>query len=136
MIYLLVGVPASGKTWVTDQLKDKFCLVPHDEYIGKDYVEAIVEARMHTDKPILCETPFSVRKITNELNALGYEVTPVFIIEDEDTLRQRWAERGTDISARLGHLSRQCTYVHRAHFNGTFLGNSEQVLEHLKNIET
>lgn len=129
-IYLVVGVPCAGKSWVCEQLDGLYSYVRHDDHIGGDYVAAIHGRAQLTAKPLLAETPFSMSQIVEPLQARGFDVQPVFIIEDEATLRQRYrAREHKDIPA--GHLSRQKTYAKRAVEQKAFYGTSAEVLGHL-----
>ncbi len=130
MIYLIIGVPGSGKSWVSAQLEQRFNVVRHDDYIGEDYARALAEADGQ-DKPVLGELPFGITEIKTKLETKGYEVVPVFILEDTNTLTKRYQEReGKDIPR--GHLTRQETYRQRAKEYRAYSGTSLQVLEHLK----
>jgi adenylate kinase family enzyme len=48
VIYLLCGVPGSGKTWVAQQLNN-FVWVPHDKYKVDEYHEKILEEAKKTE---------------------------------------------------------------------------------------
>lgn len=131
-ITLLVGVPCSGKSHVASQLGHKFEHIAHDSYIGGNYVQALLKASEGDGgKPILAEAPFSVNDIMEPLKAQGRDVTPVFIIEHDMTLLDRYHKReGKVIPAR--HLKRQDTYKQRAQEHKAFSGTSQEVMEHLK----
>jgi uridine kinase len=131
-IYLVVGTPGSGKTWVCNQLKDKYDYLPHDDFSNDlSYVSATARLADFSDKTVLIETPFSVTQIVQPLMLRGYVVTPVFIIEDEETTRNRYKSReNKDIPK--GHLTRIQTYRDRAAELGAFSGTSEEVLAHLR----
>lgn len=129
-IIAVVGAPGSGKTWVCNQLKDKYNYIPHDDYIGKDYVKAIID-RSNYGTTTLIEIPFSITQIKEPLEAEGLDFETVFIIEDEKTLSDRYLKReGKPIPK--GHLTRQQTYAARAVEYKSFKGTAEQVLKHLK----
>src|SRR3981189_320255 len=116
-IYMVIGCPGSGKSWVCEQLKNLYDYVPHDNYLMGSkstslYIEAIIAMQKGARKPLLIETPFSVSQIKDPLEKRGLRITPVFIQEHPDVIRKRYRERdGTDIPA--GHLSRQTTYAER-----------------------
>ena len=42
-IYLLVGVPGSGKSWVASRLAMEFLYVPHDDYMDGAYGKMLDE---------------------------------------------------------------------------------------------
>ena len=127
MIYLLVGAPGSGKTWVCEQLKDKFDYLPHDDFpTPKAYIKAIQRLSGFATKPILIETPFSVSLYTDVLI-----LNPVFIIESEEITKKRYETRESKPIPQ-GHLSRINTYRQRALELSAFHGTSKEVLEYLK----
>lgn len=134
-VYLVVGVPGSGKTWVCSQLTEKFHHVSHDAHIGdKDstsYVNAIIANGKIATRPILAEAPFSISQIKDPLEKAGLKVVPVFIIEPEDLLGARYIGREGKPIPR-GHLTRQVTYQLRAKEWKSFTGGSSQVLAHLQ----
>jgi hypothetical protein len=133
---LIVGCPGSGKTWVTERLKDSHQLVHHDAYAGmtgKRYVNAIKAAAASATKPILAEAPFSVSQIRRPLEAAGYDVRTVTIQEKRDVIAKRYQSReGKPIPQ--GHLTRQDTYREMAERSGGFVGTNKQVLSHLKRL--
>jgi DNA-binding transcriptional LysR family regulator len=135
MIYLLVGVPASGKSWVAERLKDRFIYVPHDEHIERDYLGVIAHTARSASQPVLCETPFSVSAFTLALSGCGFTVVPVFIIENESVLKARWVSRNTPETAQKGHLTRQKTFLARAEALSSYMGTSAQVFEYLKHLK-
>lgn len=139
-IYLLVGTPGSGKTWVASQLTDKFEWVAHDAYNGKGfayegmaYVNEIMKASRTQSKPVLAETPFSVSQIIEPLEKKGFTVEPVFIIESDHTTSTRYLRRENKPIPQ-GHLTRIQTYRKRAKEMNAFSGTSAQVLEYLKGV--
>lgn len=130
-ITLLVGVPGAGKSWVANQVKDDYHYVPNDEHIGKDYVGALLKASESDGPTVLGECPFSVSAVLDPLKAKGRQVKTVFIVEHEKVLTDRYRSRsGKQIPS--GHLTRNKTYLDRAHQSGSFFGTSGQVLQHLK----
>jgi len=132
-IYLVVGVPGSGKTTICNQLKDQYEYFAHDQY-KKTYLATILELGSIATKPILIETPFSVSELVDPLTRAGFKVNPVFIIESAETVSERYTKReGKPISK--GHLTRLETYKQRAKDLNTFSGTSNEVLEYLRNAE-
>lgn len=132
-IYLLIGVPASGKSWVCERAKAKYSYISHDAFIGaqEEYLKMIMEEAAAGSKPVLIETPFSMSKIMDPLTKHGHRVTPIFLIEEETKLNARWEQRGTDLKSQKGHRTRQDTFISRANEGDFFIGNSLAVLNHL-----
>lgn len=136
IVYLVVGVPASGKSWVCNQLKHKFLYLAHDLYIeaGRQaYIDDIEDLAFASIKPILVETPFSVSQFTEPLAKAGITVKPFFIIEELDIIAKRYEERGNGPMPEA-NITRLSTYYKRANELGAFKGTSKQVLEALKNL--
>lgn len=135
---MVIGCPGSGKSWVTNQVKDDFNFVHHDLFIGmagETYVKEILKAADadKSNKPMLIEAPFSVNQIKEPLEAQGFKVIPVFIQELPLTIRTRyWQRENKEIPK--GHITRQDTYAKRAKEWGSFTGTSQEVMEHLKKV--
>ncbi len=135
-IYMVIGCPGSGKTWVCEKLSNKFTWVRHDDYIGlgeNAYVEAIVEAADSSLKPLLIEAPFSISSIVDPLKRFDFNIVPVFIQEDPQTIVDRYFSRENKEIPK-GHLTRQKTYAERAKNWNAFVGSSLEVLNHLKGV--
>ena len=136
-IYMVVGVPCSGKSWVCEQLTEEFEYIPHD-YVGhyneKDaYLLDILDLADKSDKDILIETPFSMNEYQKPLEEQSYEVIPVFIIESPVVLSKRYKDREGKVYPK-GNLTRNQTFMKRAMDSGLFKGTSEEVLIHLKEM--
>ena len=132
IVYLICGVPASGKTWVCKQLIGKFMYVPHDDHL-KDFVGAVTRAASISDKPILSECPFGERKIKEQLEANGLFVVPMFIVEDMHVIAQRYVEREGRYFPKQ-HATRAISIKDRAIEWDAFYGTSQEVLEKLKEV--
>lgn len=133
IIYLIVGAPGSGKTWVAKQLGDKFNYVPHDDYTDGDYVKALINAGRVSRLPVLAETPFSVTQIIDPVRKAGIDIKPVFILESPHTTQSRYEKReGKPIPQ--GHLTRIETYRKRAKELRAPSGTSKDILDYLRSI--
>lgn len=139
LIYLVIAVPGSGKTWVCRQLVELFEYVPHDDYLGPKnvaYVSAIVTAARAAQKPLLTEAPFSVSEIKEPLERAGFPVIPVFIFEEVPVILDRYWHREGGKAFPKQHLTRMQTYRQRCWQWQAFGGTSEEVLAHLKALGT
>lgn len=136
-IYLVVGVPGSGKTWVCNQLEGAFHLIRHDQFIFVNqpgaYLKEVLKQAPIAIRPLLIEAPFSVSEIKDPLERAGHKVIPIFIIEDDKTLGDRYLKRENRIIPQ-GHLTRTKTYLNRAKELGAFFGTSNEVLNYLKGV--
>lgn len=136
-IYILVGAPGSGKSWVAAQLGHKFHYVANDSFIGKGgdlaYMNAIAHGARTGAKPVLCDVPFSLSKLQEPLERLGFYCFPVFIIESPEVTKARYEKReGKPIPK--GHITRIKTYLDRAIYKGLPHGTSAEMLQYLRRI--
>lgn len=131
IIYLVCGVPGSGKTWVCNQLQNDFIYVAHDDFIKLDYVAALSNATDGAHKPLLAECPFGERELREKLQAVGFKVIPVFVVETPETVRVRYQAR-TGKPATQAMITRAISIGQRAREWGAYAGKSEQVLNHLR----
>lgn len=138
-IVCIVGVPGSGKTWITNhsEIKKKFHHIWHDGFIYLKkpgaYLEEILHQAPNATKPILIEAPFGVNDLTEALRAAGHNVKLAFIIEDPATVSMRYLKREKKMIPK-GHLTRMNTYAARAKAGLGFGGTSDEVLKYLQGI--
>jgi len=131
-VYLVIGCPGAGKSWVCEQLRELYDYVRHDDYMDGGYVDAIIRQHAIAAKPLLIETPFSVSQIKEPLEKKGLQVVPVFILEAPEVVSARYLKR-EGVIIPTGHLTRQLTYRQRAKDWHAFHGTAEQILEFLRN---
>lgn len=132
-IFILFGAPGSGKTWIMNQLGDKFTCLPHDSFLNSkiSYEHLLAAAARTSSAPILADSPFKVNSMIDELRTLGAEVRPYFILEPESTVRARYrAREGKSIPA--GHITRISSLAAKAQELNAPRGTSEQVLALLR----
>lgn len=129
IVYLLCGVPGSGKTWVAKQLTDKFNYIENDDFIASDWLIPIKNA--DKSKPVLLTTPFAERLRREVLEKEGYEVRPIFIVESPAIVAQRYAQREGH-PATQSTLTRAKTILERAKEWNAPYGTSFEVWEMLK----
>jgi hypothetical protein len=129
-VFLVIGVPGSGKTWVCEQLTEKFDYVPHDPG-WETHLLRLLKAARKGDKPVISEVPFGERDLIASLRSKGVKVKPIFVVEKPEVAASRYQRReGKPIGK--GHLKRAATMAQRAARWGAFSGTSTEVLRHLK----
>ena len=135
-VYMVCGVPASGKTWVLNQLRKEFTVIENDEFIGKTQkalVERIAKSAHFSPNPILFDCPFGETKLREELLRQGLTVIPLFIVEKPEMVRARYEKREKK-DAPQNVLTRASTIKDRAIEWGAFFGTSLEVLSYLKAV--
>ena len=140
-IYMVCGVPGSGKSWVCEQLTEKFTYVKHDDYFGKlheastatrSFVAAVV-AVATKDKPVLIDCPFAERELRANLEAVGLKVKPWFIVEPTEVVKSRYYTR-TGRELPKASVTRSVTIKNRADEWKAPNGPAVAVLNALKRV--
>lgn len=131
-VYMLCGVPGSGKSWTANQLPE-YTYIPHDQNWQGDHAGAVIKAAQTSPKPVLTDCPFAERILKEKLEAAGLTVDPKFIVEHPLVIKQRYeAREGRPVSSST--LTRARTIATRADEWKAYKGTSEQVREHLKSL--
>ncbi len=134
-VYLLCGVPGSGKTWVAMKLEDRFNYFENDDFIGRgDYGAELIRASRKSEKPILATCPFAERELKERLESNGVTVIPVFITEDPHVVKKRYEARELR-SIPPQHLTRAVSIKKRAVDWCAIRGTASQVLDELKRVD-
>jgi gluconate kinase len=134
-VYLLCGVPGSGKTWVANQLTDKFMYIEHDQYIKQPELElaTVINACNTQPKPVLLTCPFGETALRDALTSQGIPTVPLFIVEPPETIKRRYEARDK-IHIPQSHLTRASTILNRAVEWNSVHGDSIAILNHLRNL--
>ena len=131
-VYLLIGAPSAGKSWVAEQLLDSYDYVSYDDNSKKMHLDLL---RSQSDKPKLYDPTFkistTIRRHSDEFNFII-----VAIYEDEQTLKSRIASRGGEWTDTIMKRNHQVKKRFEKYGAGGFIGTSSQVLEFLKQNST
>lgn len=132
MIYFLIGVPGSGKTWVMNHLETYDCvLVRYDSYKDADrFADEIIKLHSrHDHVNIVADIPFGETYIMGKLT----DWFPLYIIETPAIVSERYRQReGREIrDSDLSRIENLRGKAHKAGM-GCFAGTSEEVLEYLR----
>jgi gluconate kinase len=131
VVYLICGVPGSGKTWVASQLAERFAYVPHDDFIGGDLAAELAARARDGDGPFVTECPFGERELREQLEAEGFKVRPYFIVEPVQVVQKRYKQR-TGKELPKGSVTRLASISKRVAEWNVPSGTSEEVLAMLK----
>lgn len=129
-LFLLCGVPGSGKTWVIGQVKDKYTHISHDIFTR---AQLVFLARTSDKWPIIIDCPFAEREFRDQLLDASLNVIPIFIVEEPDIVRARYESREKKpVAANV--LTRALTIQNRAIEWNAKYGTSSEILAHLKSL--
>ena len=129
-IYLLIGAPSAGKSWVAKQLLDKCTYISYDDNRKKTHLDLL---RIPSTKPILFDPCFKISTIIRR-HSDEFNFVIVCIYEDEATLRARIASRNGKWTDTILKRNEQVKKRFEKYGNGGFLGSSQECLTFLSNI--
>jgi len=95
------------------------------------HLETLLWAARDAPKTVLTEVPFGERTLKENLEAHGVTVQPVFVVEDEKVIRQRFMAREGSLPSK-GVMTRLAGLQSRAQSWRSFWGTSEEVLAYLR----
>jgi len=124
-IYVLTGPSGIGKSWVADQLKDKFCVLERDG-VGKSQLWLQLNKEVVKDKPILLGLPVAASTAKKNLESLGYVVSIIQIVEIKEVILQRRMLRNSTSSSTIKAVGPMVTAL--------FTGTSQECLDFLKSV--
>lgn len=133
IIYLIIGVPGVGKSWVCEQLDGKHCAyVKHDLYIKDDagYIDGLKVAAQ-AEQPVITDCPFAERITKEKLEAAGFEVRPWFIVESPIVVMARYRQR-TGKNLPQASITRAGSILDRAKAWNAPYGTSQEVKDKLE----
>ena len=126
-VYLILGAPGAGKSWVCDQLIELYNYVSFDK---EPRSQQISQLSMYTGKNKLFDPTIGISTFIKQYYDL-FDLRLVIIREDIAILEQRIKNRGGKITPTIcKRQKRILQFVNMAEFIGT----SSEVLRYLKNI--
>jgi broad-specificity NMP kinase len=127
VVYLVSGVSGAGKSWVCEQLLDKFSYVSYDRNSKSKHLDLL---KQPSDKPKLYDPPIKISTFIRRHSDI-FDIHPIFIIEDEATIKARLAQRGGVFTDSA--IKRIAAIESRNKKYGVFSGTSSEVLVYLQN---
>jgi hypothetical protein len=153
LVILVIGVAASGKSWVCRQLTDRFDYLAHDrcwehpDFTPADlpdapwgppgsvsrHLEMLALAAQGGARPVISEVPFGESELMRRLRGVGVDVLPVFVVEEPKVIMTRYYQREKrsppmEVLTRAGRLQAKAERL------GAFFGTSDEILAHLQQL--
>jgi dephospho-CoA kinase len=123
-IYLLIGAPASGKSWVASQLSDLYSYISYDENPKSSHLDLL---RQEHSKPILYDPTFKISTVIRR-HSDEFNFVIAAIQESEETLRNRMTLRGGSWTDTVLKRNSEIRKRYEKYGNGGFIGTSSEVL--------
>ena len=133
IIYMLCGQFGVGKTTLANKMTNKFTIINADKYPNQKKRHKVIIDNLYNDKPILLDIPTMIITFYNRYKDMGYEIIPIFIIEDigvvEDRLRKRDGKITKTIESRWKRMQSLKNNI------GVFYGDFNEVYDYLIKLE-
>ena len=124
---MLIGAPASGKSWVANQVLDKFDYISYDAIPQKQHIDLLLKP---SEKPKLYDPTFKISTIIKQHPEINFIV--VCIQESEETLKERVILRNGKWTDTIMKRNEQVRKRYEKYGNGGFIGTAQEVLAFLK----
>jgi hypothetical protein len=128
-LFIVFGCSGSGKTWLTNQLTEKFHVVHYDLTPKSKLLEVLHS--QPTDKPILLDLPIKISTFIKH-HSSEFDIRCVAVMGDFLQVKTQILQRGGKITCTLYRRWKQIQK--RADKYAEFTGDSQQVLDYLRQI--
>lgn len=133
MIYLLVGIPASGKSWICDRMKG-MKVIRHDDFKDRgEYLAHLWEAA--ADGDVLAEAPFNAAEIVRSMNRRRVPICEVHVTGELPEIEKRYLDRTDGKKSLPANFRTNHTRYKQDHERFEFVGTSDEVLKWLEEKE-
>jgi len=129
-IYIVSGISGAGKSWVCNQLKDKFNYISYDENNKKDHLDLLKSSPI--DKITLYDLNIKTSTFIRN-NHKDFNIHMVVILGDFLKVKEQLVSRGGSVT--VGTYRRWNIMQKRAEEYGDFSGSSSEVLKYLKKLD-
>jgi len=133
-VFLLCGPPGCGKTWISEQIQDRFNFVVHDEHPIDVYPSALLNASRVSELPILGNAPFRCGVVIQYLRIRKVDCKAIYIVEPYDVVAQRFIKREGREKFSSWHQKNIRHQNKRAETQADFKGTADEVLEYMKEV--
>ena len=128
-LLIVFGCSGSGKTWLANQLTDRFHVVHYDETPRAHLLEVLHS--QPTDKPTLLDLPIKISTFIKR-HSSEFDIRCVAVMGDFIRVKQQILGRGGKITPTIYRRWKQIGK--RAEKYAEFTGDSEDVLRYLKKL--
>jgi DNA-binding CsgD family transcriptional regulator len=129
-VYMLIGAPAAGKSWIAKQLLDKFDYISYDDNKKKKHLDLL---RTPSNKPKLYDPTFKISTIIRR-HSDEFNFIIIAIEESEEVLRERINSRNGKWTDTILKRNIQIRKRFEKYGNGGMIGTSNDVLNYLLTV--
>lgn len=127
-VYLLFGVPCSGKSWVISHLpRTCYRYVSHDASSSRTSLVRTCAMEAAGDRPVIVDCPFDERNLRFDLENAGLSVIPVCVLAPAPVVNRRYMARN-GVPAPANVLTRATTIHQKVDEWVCYAGESDEIL--------
>lgn len=127
-LFILIGAPGIGKTWLCNRLSDDFYVVSSDRF--KNKLDDAVKEALKQDKPVLVDIPFKIKAFIERWRAIVPDAYVATLVEEEAVHRQRIESRGGKFNETIVRRIKRIDSLSKRYAN--LVGTSDLLLRRLK----
>ncbi len=127
-LFILIGAPGIGKTWLCDKLSDHFHVVSSDRF--KNKLDDAVSEALKGDRPVLVDIPFKIKAFIERWRSRIPDAYVAALIEEESVHRQRIESRGGKFNDTIIKRIKRIDGLSKRYAN--LIGTSDHLLKRLK----
>jgi len=131
-IIVIAGITGSGKSWICNQLRDKFNYIPYDGIPKEQHLLKILEKSRENNKPVLYD-PFRKGSSFYKRYKDFYDVKFLVIVETAEVIWERLKSRGSKMT--LEEVQELVIKNNRNLKHSTFSGTSIEILNYLRDLD-
>lgn len=95
-LFILIGAPGTGKTWLCDKLSNDFNIISSDRMRGD--IDSAVSEALKDSKPVIVDLPFRIKAFIERWRARVPDCVVVALVEEESVHKIRLAMRGGELT--------------------------------------
>jgi dephospho-CoA kinase len=127
-LFILIGAPGTGKTWLCDKLSNDFNIIYSDRI--RDGIDKAVSEALKGDKPVIVDIPFKIKAFIERWRSRVPESVVVALVEEEDVHKTRLAMRGGELTDSVKKRVARVNSIFKKY--GNISGNQSHLINRLE----
>ena len=127
-LFILIGAPGVGKTWICNKLSKDFNIISSDRL--RNGIDAAVDQALLGEKPVLVDIPFRIKAFIERWRQKVPDAVVIALVEDRETHEQRLKSRGGEFDATILKRVKRVNSLSKQYAN--IIGNTDQILNQME----
>lgn len=127
-LFILIGAPGTGKTWLCDKLFNDFNIISSDRIRGD--IDSAVSEALKESKPVIVDLPFRIKAFIERWRARVPDCIVVALVEEESVHKIRLAMRGGELTKSVKRRITRINSIFSRY--GNISGNQSYLINRLE----